>query len=84
MKYKAFLRKGGEIHFKTDDDELFEESLDYFKESGFEITDISYDLHNSHIQNNILTEHEIRFAAEGIKIKYCIAKYLWKNEVNKC
>lgn len=76
VKYKDFLKKGGEIHFKTDDDELFEESLDYFKENGFEIIDISYDLHNSDIENNILTEHEIRFAAEGIKIKYCVAKFM--------
>ena len=32
MKYREFLEDGGEIRFKTDDDELFEESLEYFKE----------------------------------------------------
>ncbi len=32
-KYKQFLKKDGEIYFKTDDDELFETSLGYFQES---------------------------------------------------
>lgn len=33
--YKLFLNKDAEIYFKTDDDELFEESLEYFKEARF-------------------------------------------------
>lgn len=36
-KYKEFLSVNGKIYFKTDDDGLFESSLTYFKESGFEI-----------------------------------------------
>lgn len=35
--YKEFLKEEGEIYFKTDDDELFEASLIYLKESGFAI-----------------------------------------------
>lgn len=73
-KYKRFLVKGGEIRFKTDDDELFCESIDYFKESGFDITYITYDLHSSEITDNIMTEHEKMFSDEGIKIKYLVAK----------
>ena len=39
--YKTFLNKEkGEIYFKTDDDELFEESVEYFKEEGFEIEEV--------------------------------------------
>ncbi len=30
--YKNFLAEDGEIYFKTDDDELFDESIEYFKE----------------------------------------------------
>ena len=30
-KYKEFLKENGEIYFKTDDDELFEASLQYFE-----------------------------------------------------
>ncbi|MGL5615766.1 MAG: tRNA (guanosine(46)-N7)-methyltransferase TrmB [Sarcina sp.] len=73
--YKTFLKKGGEIRFKTDDDELFEESLEYFKESGFEIKYITRDLHNSDFEGNIRTEHEEMFSSKGIKIKFLIAVY---------
>ena len=72
--YKTFLKKDAEIRFKTDDDELFEESLEYFEQSGYEITYITRDLHNSDVTDNIQTEHEKMFSAEGIKIKFCIAK----------
>ena len=74
-KYKTFLANGGEIYFKTDDDELFEGSLGYFEECGFEIIAKTYDLHTEPIwENNIQTEHEKMFSAEGIKIKALIAK----------
>lgn len=69
-KYKQFLKDGGEIYFKTDDDNLFNDSLLYFKQAGFEIENSTYDLENT--QNfwiNIETEHERMFKAEGIKIK---------------
>lgn len=71
--YKAFLKKGGEIHFKTDNDELFEDSLEYFKESGYELVKIVRDLHNSDVEGNIVTEHEKMFSDEGILIKYLVA-----------
>ena len=75
-KYKTFLANGGEIYFKTDDDELFEGSLGYFKESGFDIVCKTYDLHAEPIwENNIETEHEKMFSEQGIKIKALIATY---------
>ena len=73
-KYKEFLIAGGEIHFKTDDDDLFESSIAYFKESGFEIIKITYDLHSETDWEDIQTEHEKMFSEEGIKIKALIAK----------
>lgn len=74
-KYKTFLKEKGEIYFKTDDDELFEASLEYFKESNFKIEDITYDLHKEPIfETNIETEHEKMFSKEGIKIKALIAR----------
>ena len=73
MKYKKFLKKGGEIRFKTDDDELFEESLEYFKECGFELKYITHDLHASGFDENIVTEHENMFTEMGLKIKFLIA-----------
>lgn len=74
-KYKEFLKENGEIYFKTDDDELFEASLNYFEESGFKVLKKTYDLHQEPIfKKNIETEHEKMFSEEGIKIKACIAK----------
>lgn len=74
-KYKQFLVKGGEIRFKTDDLPLFEDSLEYFAEAGFDVAYKTYDLHNSDVRDNILTEHEIMFSEQGIKINYCVAVY---------
>ena len=74
-KYKEFLAEGAEIYFKTDDDDLFESSLGYFEEAGFQITAKTYDLHAEPIwNNNIETEHEKMFSQQGIKIKALIAK----------
>ncbi len=79
-KYKQFLKPNGEIYFKTDDDELFDATLTYLQESGFEVVKKTYDLHKEPIfEKNIQTEHEIMFSEQGIKIKALIAKL--KSEV---
>lgn len=75
-QYRSFLKKGGEIFFKTDDDELFSESIDYFKESNFSLVYLTYDLENSGFSDNIETEHEKMFKNQGLKIKFLIAKKL--------
>lgn len=75
IQYKEILKENGEIYFKTDSDELFEASLEYFNETEFEIIKITYDLHNEPIfEENIITEHEKMFSEDGIKIKALIAK----------
>lgn len=74
--YKIFLKKDGEIYFKTDNDELFEASLEYFQNSGFQIIAQTKDLHKNPIfEENIITEHEKMFSEEGILIKALIAKW---------
>ena len=72
--YKSFLLPEAEIRFKTDDDELFEESLEYFAQSGYDITYLTRDLHQSDFTENIVTEHERMFTEEGKTIKFLIAK----------
>lgn len=72
--YKTFLKPDSEIRFKTDDDELFDESLEYFEQSGYEILYLTRDLHASDVTDNIETEHEKMFSEKGIKIKYLIAR----------
>lgn len=74
--YKTFLKNGGEIRFKTDDDNLYFDSLNYFEEAGFKIIWKTEDLHKENIEENIITEHEEMFSKQGIKIKAIIAKYM--------
>jgi tRNA (guanine-N7-)-methyltransferase len=74
IKYKSFLKVGGEIWFKTDNDELFQESIKYFEENGFIITYETQDLHASGFEGSYPTEHEIMFTNEGIPIKFLIAE----------
>ena len=74
-KYKEFLKPGGKIYFKTDDDDLFASTLIYLEETGFEVEKKTYNLHNEDIfDGNIETEHEKMFSEQGIKIKALIAK----------
>ena len=72
VQYKPFLK--GELWFKTDDDELFEETLEYLDECGFEVTYLTRDLHHSGFADNLETEHERMFTEEGKNIKFLIAR----------
>ena len=74
-KYKTFLKENGEIYFKTDDNDLFNESINYFEKTGFKIIKKTYDLHSEKdFWENIETEHEKMFSEKGIKIKALIAQ----------
>jgi tRNA (guanine-N7-)-methyltransferase len=73
-EYKKFLKPEGEIWFKTDNEDLFQASQDYFKENGFEIKYITYDLHESDFQDNIVTEYEMKFTSLGMKTMFMVGK----------
>ncbi len=75
--YQELLAPGGEIHFKTDDDDLYRATLRYFRECGFEILRQTEDLHAESWMDNIESEHELMFAAQGIPIKAAVAQ--WEN-----
>ena len=72
--YKEFLEPGAEIWFKTDDKGLFEDSLEYFKESGFDVTYSTFDLHRSGFSQNVITEYEAKFTELGMNTMFLIAK----------
>ena len=65
--FVPLLKDGGSIQFKTDNLGLFEFSLSEFKELGFELSQVTYDLH-SEPGPNIMTEYEKRFSDMGVKI----------------
>ena len=74
MQYRDFLVDGGEIWFKTDDMPLFTESLPYFAACGFEMRYLTNDLHASGFAPNYVSEHEQKFTALGVPIKFVIMR----------
>ncbi|NTW71468.1 MAG: tRNA (guanosine(46)-N7)-methyltransferase TrmB [Eubacteriaceae bacterium] len=73
-KYMEFLKSDSEIWFKTDDDMLFTDSLEYFQNKGFLESYKTVDLHNSGFENNVMTEYEEKFSNMDIAIKFSIFK----------
>lgn len=79
-KYKNILVDGGKIFFKTDNRQLFDFSLEQFALAGLEISDVTYDLHNSEYESeNIHTEYENNFSAKGFTINRAVAAVDKKN-----
>ena len=68
QKYRTILRPDGHIEFKTDNQPLFEFSVEQFRECGYEIYDYTEDLHHSDIPNPYHTEYETRFSEQGLPI----------------
>lgn len=67
--YDNLFIKDKRIVQKTDNDDLFAYSLEQYKEYGYKVNKISYDLHQENIPN-FMTEYEEKFSNMGIKIKY--------------
>ena len=73
--YARILVPGGKIHFKTDNRELFDFSLEQVEESSLKLEYKTYDLHASDMNSvNIETEYERNFSAKGFKINMLIAE----------
>lgn len=67
--YRQVLKPDGEIHMKTDNEKLFEYSLNQFAAERFYMRNITFDLHNSKLaDDNVMTEYEERFSAKGQRI----------------
>ena len=71
--YKQVLCPGGEIHFKTDNQELFDFSLNEFERCGFILSDVTHNLHE-HNPIGEMTDYEMKFHEMGIPIYMCVAK----------
>lgn len=82
-KYKKVLKPGSYIWFKTDNRKLFEFSLNSFAEGNYKMENITFDLHSSGFEENIMTEYERRFSEEGMPIYRVEAVYLGWNDGRK-
>ncbi|RBW71424.1 tRNA (guanosine(46)-N7)-methyltransferase TrmB [Bacillus taeanensis] len=73
--FQSILQEKGEIHFKTDNQGLFEYSLHSFSKYGMILNNVSLDLHNSDFESNVMTEYEEKFSNKGNRIYRCEAAF---------
>ena len=69
--YRQVLKEGGQIHFKTDNHDLFEWSLFQFPKVGFALSEVTRNLHEHGVQG-VMTDYEEKFHAQGIPINRCV------------
>lgn len=78
--YRKALKMCGEIHFKTDNRPLFDFSVLEFPEAGYQLSQVTNDLHGDG-PNGVMTDYEAKFYAEGIPINRCVgAKIPWSGD----
>ncbi|GAK12982.1 tRNA (guanosine(46)-N7)-methyltransferase TrmB [Geomicrobium sp. JCM 19039] len=63
--YRTMLHENGEIHLKTDNEGLFEYSLQSFSENGYQLKNIRVNLHRNEPEDNVRTEYEEKFSTKG-------------------
>lgn len=72
-KYKGILNVNGQIHFKTDNEGLFEFSLNEMSSSNLILSNITFNLHKDTNQHIVTTEYEDKFTSMGMRIYRCEA-----------
>ena len=70
--YAEVLVPGGEIWFKTDNLPLFEWSVEELRAGGWELREVTNDLHGQGI-SGVMTDYESKFHAQGVKINRLVA-----------
>lgn len=75
-RYRNYLKPQGHIEFKTDNRPLFDFSVEQAKEAGWQLSEVTYDLHHSeYADGNVMTEYEEKFSALGNPIHRLVAEY---------
>lgn len=70
-KYERILKKDGKVIFKTDNELLFNDSVEYFKEKKWHLISVDYDYKLE--ESDVMTEYEEKFRSMGNKIYRLIA-----------
>ena len=84
--YKTILKEGADVEFKTDNKEFFDYSIKSFKDNGWVIEDLNYDIHEienlkgrlaqegktmeEYFATRLMTEYEKKFTKKGNKIGF--------------
>lgn len=69
--YRGILKTGGQIHFKTDNRDLYEYSLFQFPKAGYKLSEVTRNLHENGICG-IMTDYEEKFHNLGTPINRCV------------
>lgn len=74
-RYDKILVPDGRVEFKTDNNDLFDFSLEQIPEAGWKIQEFTRDLHHNPSMNegNVMTEYEEKFSSAGNTINKVIA-----------
>lgn len=72
-EYRKVLSPDGEIHFKTDNDKLFEWSVEEIPQFGWSLHEVTRDLHADG-PVGVMTDYERKFYLSGKNINRCVAK----------
>ena len=67
-QYAAILKSEGQVHFKTDNQGLFEFSLNEFSACGWRLQNIQLDMYQKLPEGNVATEYETKFHNQGMPI----------------
>lgn len=79
--YRTVLKDGGTLTLKTDNEGLFDFSIEEFSACGLEVLWQTRDLHNSeYCDGNVMTEYEANFSSQGMPIYS--AKVVFNKEKN--
>lgn len=70
--YRQVLKMGGQIHFKTDNQPLFEFSVEEIPQFGFQLSQVTRNLHE-HGPVGIMTDYEAKFYEQGLPINRLVA-----------
>jgi len=73
-RYQKILVPGGEIHMKTDNRPLFEYSIAQFLACGYELEQVTFDLHHAG-PCGVMTDYEQKFYEQGTPICRCVARW---------
>lgn len=77
--YRRVLKVGGELHFKTDNKDLYEFSLFQFPKVGYELSEVTRNLHENGIVG-VMTDYEEKFHNAGTTINRCVGTKLFLEE----
>ncbi len=69
--YRQVLKMGGQIHFKTDNQPLFEFSVEELPLFGFELSEVTRNLHENG-PVGVMTDYEAKFHGLGQPINRCV------------